>query len=339
MASKVKQVIDDPLRFSLLVVKNKNQPSSSSTSSRISTMAMQQIVERLKNVKHRKGTSKNYLSVWRSFNNFIIRLDQRPAQWEDRIVLFVGYLIQNNRKSTTINSYISAIKSVLADDGVILNEDRYLLNALTKACKMTNDRVRTRLPIQKGLLNMILRHTALIYDQQPYLKTLYMSLFATGYYGLFRVGELTTGTHPIKAVDVHVAMNKNKLMFVLRSSKTHDESMKPQTVKITAEGESTNTACCPFRLLQSYLRVRRSCRQKNEPFFIFRDRTPVTPVHARRVLKEALIRARIDSNFYDFHSFRAGRALDLRKMNFSVESIKFLGRWQSNAVFTYLKLN
>ena len=284
-------------------------------------------------------TRNNYLSVWRSFNNFIIRLDCKPKRWEDRLVLFVGFLINEKKKATTIRSYISAIKSVLADDGVVLCEDRCLLNALTKACRLNNDTVRTRLPIQKGLLHMILRHTARIFDQQCYLQIMYMALFATGYYGLFRVGELTTGTHPVKAIDVHIAQNKNKLLFVLRSSKTHDNSMKPQTIKIAAQGDAWDHDYCPFALLKRYLAMRRSCRHKSEPFFIFRDRSPVTPIHMRKVLRQALTSSGLDCKLYDCHSLRAGRALDLKSLNFSIESIKFFGRWRSNAIFTYLTNN
>ena len=74
-----------------------------------------------------------YYTVWRQFNQFFLRLDVRPGNWEERLTLFVGHLIQQDLKSNTIKSYISAIKSVLRDDRVILNTDQYLLASLTKA--------------------------------------------------------------------------------------------------------------------------------------------------------------------------------------------------------------
>ena len=40
---------------------------------------------------------------------------------------------------------------------------------------------------------------------------------------------------------------------------------------------------------------------------------------------------------YSVHSVRMGRACDLLKLGLSVESIKKIGRWRSNAVFRYLK--
>ena len=172
--------------------------------------------------------------VWHQFNEFFIRLDVKPTSWEDRLILFVGYLVENNKKSLTIRSYISAVKSVLREDNVIVNEDRYLLTSLTKACKYKNDQVRIRLPIQKGILNMLFDELLDILDQQPYLMTLYRAMFASAYYGLLRVGEIASGEHPVKAVDVHVGLNKRKIMFMLRTLKTHWKDVKPQVVKVTS---------------------------------------------------------------------------------------------------------
>ena len=63
--------------------------------------------------QHRDSTKRNYLAVWKVFNQLFVRLDYKPHSWEDRLNLFIGYLIQNNRKSTTVNSYISAVKAGL----------------------------------------------------------------------------------------------------------------------------------------------------------------------------------------------------------------------------------
>ena len=214
----------------------------------------------------------NYYSVWKSFNKFFVRLDVRPEQWEDRLTLFVGYLIQTKKKSTTIKSYISAIRAVLSDIGVELNENKNLLSSLTRACKLNNDKIRTKIPIQKPLLNAILKkcHKMLTDEGQTYLGSLYRAIFATAYYGLLRVGEVTKGDHPVKARDVHIAVNKKKIQLVLRSSKTHTEGDKPQI--ITINGISQNgfdEENCPFHILDDFLSRRPTCRDaRNEPFFV-----------------------------------------------------------------------
>ena len=129
---------------------------NTSNTSSLSTEALQCIVNQLKDKSNRLSTDKMYYQVWKNFNKFFIRLDCKPQTWEDRLVLYVGHLIDLDRKSQTIKSYISAIRSVLNKDGVILNENKYLLTSFTRACKLRNDKVQTHLPIWKGLLRLLI---------------------------------------------------------------------------------------------------------------------------------------------------------------------------------------
>ena len=180
----------------------------------------------------------NYYQVWKSFNKFYLNLDIRPKAWEDRIVLYVGHLIAKNRQSATIKSYLSAICVVLKQDKIKLHEDQFLISSLTKACKLRNDKVKLRLPIQKGMLGILLRETKHYFENvlnQPFLSILYQAILSTAYFGLFRIGEVTAGDHPILARDVHIGANKKKILFLLRSSKSHNQGSKPQSVKISSQ--------------------------------------------------------------------------------------------------------
>ena len=109
---------------------------------------MQHIVDKLRSQQYRSSTRHNYYVVWKLFNKFFIRLDQKPDTWKDRLTLFVGYLIDNEKQSSTVKSYISAIKAVLREIGIKLNYDQSLILSLTRACRLVNDQIRTRLPIQ-----------------------------------------------------------------------------------------------------------------------------------------------------------------------------------------------
>ena len=174
-------------------------------------------MERLKNERLRNSTHRNYYSVWRTFNEFFVRLDVRPNDWSDRLSLFVTYLVDQKYRSQTVKSYISAIKGVLREDGVQIHADQFLLSALTCACRMKNDNVKARLPIHKGMLQIIVRKTVEHFNSlnQPYLARLYSSVFVTMYFGLLRVGEVTTGNHPVQVGDVHVGFNKKKILLIL----------------------------------------------------------------------------------------------------------------------------
>ena len=196
-------------------------------------------MERLKQQQHRDSTRKNYYAIWRQFNKFFIRLDIKPQCWEDRLSLFVAYLIENQRQASTVHCYISAIKAILRTNDIRISEDQYLLSAMTKACKLKNNSVKTRLPIHKAMLSILLKmaENYFLARGQPFLATLYQTLFLTAYFGLFRISELTSGTtgsHPVFARDVHTGENKKKFLFILCSSKTHCRSMPPQMVKISS---------------------------------------------------------------------------------------------------------
>ena len=179
---------------------------------------------------------------------------------------------------------------------------------------------------------------------------MYKAMFAIAYYGLMRVGKLTADlgagrlSHAVKAKNVHVAGNKRKMMIMLYSSKTHGKESRPQKIKITAANEelyakNSKSFFCPFELVRTYLRLRGTYDEDSEEFFVFRTRMPVQPTHARQVLKLCLKHIGLDETLYDFHSMRAGRAVDLiKKYNFSISEVKRLGRWKSNAVYRYIKM-
>ena len=304
---------------------------------------MENILEKIKLSKNRQNTKNNYIKIWRLFNKFIIKLDKKPDSWEERTILFVAYLIDTGHQSATVKSYVSAIKGVLVDDGYQWLDNKILLPTLTKACSAKNDIVTTRLPIQCGLLEMIVFESQRILYKQPYLATLYATILIISYYGLFRVGEATEGDHVIKASNVHMGVNKDKILIVLYSSKTHHKGNRPQKVKICANPDAKvssskkNRFFCPFKLMREYLEVRGKYYKENEQFFIFKDRSPVKPEHIRNILNTCLEKLGLDTSNYGFHSIRIGRASDMENFGYSLLEIKRAGRWRSNIVYKYMR--
>ena len=332
--------------------KRRKQPGSprsdtqSVTTSQISTNSIEKIIDKLRFQKNRDSTRKNYHTIWKLFNQFYIKLDRKPTNWDERLILFVGYLINTKKQSSTVRSYISAIRTVLQEHGIKLSTDQYLITSLTKACKLVNDQVRMRLPIKKSLLEVLLRKVDEMYKKknQPYLRILYKCLLSTMYFGLFRIGELTKGQHVVKAKDVFIGTNKKKFLFILWTSKTHWKNSKPQQIKISStpiksknKKQSKAKLPCPYKLLRQYLAIRRQRTSNKEQFFVFQDGSPVKPEHLRKCLKRILKLAGYDESLYTVHSLRSGRSCDLLELGVPIEIIKIIGRWRSNAIYTYLK--
>ena len=297
----------------------------------------------------RESTSLNYLSIWRHLNKFIISLDTREWEclsWEQKTALFGAYLVDGGIQSSTLKSYFSAIKHVLKQDGYQWNDNKVPLSSLVRGCILENDRVKVRLPIQRGLLDMLLfelQRYYLVTKNQPYLETLYRALFCLAYYGMLRVGELAEGPHTIKAADVHLGGNKDKILMVLYSSKTHGLESRPQKIKISAvqnrDGTISKKFFCPFQAVTKFMQIRGNYVSEYEPFFILGNRSVVKPQQVRTLLRTLLSKMNLDSSLYDVHSFRIGRTCDLEKFGYSVDQIKSMGRWKSNAVYRYLKNN
>ena len=168
------------------------------------------------------------------------------------------------------------------------------------------------------------------------------------------MGELTKGPHVIKACNVHLGVNKNKILFLLISFKTHDKGCKPQLVKISqkpikdhkksftakdceASNPKWSNKFNPFNLVSAYIEVRPNALNNHEQFFVFQDNSPMLPEHLRAHLHKALKNIRMNAHLYNVHSLRIGRCGDLLKLGVSIENIKKIGHWRSNAVFTYLR--
>ena len=70
---------------------------------------MEFIMNNLKARRFRKSTERNYYKIWKLFNKFFIRLDRKPKTWQQRA-------------SSTIKSYISAIKTILKMEEITIND-------------------------------------------------------------------------------------------------------------------------------------------------------------------------------------------------------------------------
>ena len=231
------------------------QASSSNFDKMSSVVHIELIFEQLKANQHWKLTQKNYHYIWRSFNKFLIKLDTIPISWEQRILLFGVHLVDQGYQSTTLQSYVSAIKNILTTDGIELDHDKIMLGTLARVCKLSNDRIHIRLPIKACLLEVLLFELERLFSDenpQPYLESLYKAMFTLAFYGLLRVGEISRHAHLLKACNLYIGRNKNKILAILYISKTHGLELRPQKILISSlsDLDKSKRFFCP---LQNYL--------------------------------------------------------------------------------------
>ena len=166
-----------------------------------------------------------------------------------------------------------------------------------------------------------------------------------GYYGLFRIGEITKSPHCVRAKDIYIGENTDKILLILYSSKMHSKESNPKKTKIEAINQSKQQLkharrlnFCPFQLAKKYMKCRGGFSLDTEQFFVFTDKSPVLPHHLCFLLKSCIKRLNLIDRLYNCHSLRIGRSTDLYSFGIPVEAIKRMcGRWKSNTVFKYLK--
>ena len=208
------------------------------------------------------------------------------------------------------------------------------------ACRIHRDTIRTKLTIGKHMLHRMLDKCKTTYETQPYAMKVFRAVLVSMYYGMLRISEVTEGEHVLKARDVHISDNKNKILFILRSSKTHCQADKPQHITISSDEWSSYTIkeeYCPFRIINDFLAVRPTGKNYKEQFFVFQGRIPLTAYILRQIIVKIITELKLNPQSYGSHSFRGGRAESLFKMGVSVETIKKLRWWKSNAVYRYLQ--
>ena len=93
-------------------------------------------------------------------NKFLNKLDFVPESWEERVSYFCAHLIDvHGIQSTTLKSYVSAIKHILKVKEYEWNDGKVYLDVLVRSCKLINDHQTIQLPIQFKLFELILLET------------------------------------------------------------------------------------------------------------------------------------------------------------------------------------
>ena len=170
------------------------------------------------------------------------------------------------------------------------------------------------------------------------------------YYGMLRISEIASFEsefqldHALKVGDVHVGQNKPKILLVLQTSKTHGKESLPQKIKIEATALQTlgekylcKTHFCPFAMVREYMCLRGPHIGNRDHFFLLKHGEGIKPKQIRNVLHSCISGVGLEKSYYDLHSMRSGRALDLVKAGFTISQVKIFGRWCSNAIYRYLK--
>ena len=238
-------------------------------------------------------------------------------------------------KPSSIVSHISAISYVHKMCSVSDPTQHFLVRKILKGAQNIGKSPDCRMPITKPILLKLLaalQHTVTDKNNRLLLK----AIFLTAFHGFFRLGELVVRSNSmtkkvVQRNDISIEDGRN-LQIILRHFK-HMRNNQPLSISISA---STSKEICQVRALLSYI----ACfKHSSGPLFSFMSGHPVSHAFVAENLKLALSFCGLDSKLYKGHSFRIGAATEAAKLGISEQCIQQFGRWHSNAIKNYIRIN
>ena len=208
----------------------------------------------------------------------------------------------------------------------------FIVTRLLYAIRKGKVLARGKQPITRDLLYKILDLPASTQDK--YQRIMLRAVFLLAYHACLRIGELCHSgslTHTIMAEEIYLETQAPQ-RFIVRM-KTFKLSKGPKTIAVPM---GRDPLYCPVRALQMYLQMRPNV---GGPLFLTSSGKPLERRVVSRVIKESVHRLGLNSDMYDTHSLRVGRATDLAQQGVPDHVIRETGRWNSNAYQKYLRFN
>jgi len=256
-----------------------------------------------------------------------------PASSEE-ITDFITYLSLNKKAPSTIQSYVCAVTNWHKVMGWPDPCKSFRVKAYLKGVTRDTGAPDPRQPITIDMLTRLISILPHICSS-VYETKMFQSAFLLAFFGLFRIGELVCVNktdHNNKVLQISdIAFKANQMRVIIRFSKT-DQTGKSST--LIFEGKA-NEKLCPVQGMKLFLEKRRF---QPGPLFRHADMTYLSRFQFNKVLQMAL--KVIDKNITNVksHSFRIGGATNAISKGVPYDKVKEMGRWQSDAAKSYIRL-
>ena len=293
-------------------------------------------ITRLLRASLAKSTHQVYHRAWALFHQAMSELNIPFRGSQDlplpvtKIIIYVGYLNCQNLSPSTILSYVSAIGYAHKFKGVPNPTTHTSVQKLLAAAHKFKPSVDARLPITIVILIELVQTLQTIVSN-PYHRLLLQAMYVIAFFGLMRVGEITSTKSGVVALKLDQVQIFTTHVVLTISKFKHNVSLRPIQLVLPAQD---NKLICPVAVLINYLHVR---GLEPGPLFSFVDGAPVKRDFFINILKRNLNFCGLDSKLYKSHSFRIGGASLYASMGLSNAQIRLIGRWNSDAFVKYIR--
>lgn len=293
------------------------------------------------------STRKQYIRSWNLFFAFVpsktISLPLAP----NHLANFIAHLYEKGLQPSTICSHVSAISYVHKILNISDPTELFLIKKILKGCEKVTGTASsdTRLPITKNLLGKLMSSLPTVVSNH-FQQLLLKAIFSVAFHGFFRLGELVVRipeniSKVLQRQDVQFITDNDKILGVeltLRFYKNNSAN-KPITIFLANKdhsGNFTNGCNCPICVLKQYLAL---FTHSEGPLFQYANGQAVTVQFVSTNLKRLTSFLGLNSNLYKGHSFRIGAATHFASLGYSEQYIQKLGRWHSNALQRYIRID
>ena len=190
--------------------------------------------------------------------------------------------------------------------------------------------IDTRLPITLILL------FRLIEDMHHYVashhnRILLAAMFSVAFFGLFRIGELTTSVHGETLINIGDLNYTSDHFTILIRKYKHSKNTGSVAIPLFRHD---NQVICPVTNMLRYLDIR---GYSPGPLFRFSSGSQTSRSFFVKYLNLGVRFIGLQSSLYHSHSFRIGGASYLAELGLSDSQIRERGRWDSDAFKKYIR--
>ena len=276
------------------------------------------------------NTRTGYNSAIRRYLSFIASYQLQPLPVTETVILrYVAYLNMEGLVSSTIKSYLAAIRAWAISLG--LPEPLIWTPRVHLAVKALSNSHSPRqpLPITYHTLSAML---SILSPSRDHL--IIASALTLQYFGCLRASELCSNlSQALVPTRSDISLYHDAAGALVMSYRCHSSKTSPRGFTVHL-GCSGMPACAPC-IMQHYLSLHPLL--PSDQLFQFTSGLPLTYNIYNSIIKDLIKSLGLDPALYSSHSLRAGAATQAHRSGLDPASIKRLGRWKSQAYLAYLR--